>query len=194
MEYEQPRMVVPEPDAAGRPELLHRALTGWSGAIGPPVPLADAAKSLRWADAAVRLMERRLLPAGEVLHCTEHTEALVLLQPEELIDDLALRCLAPLAHCGPTHGRRLAETLLAWLETRGGAPEVAARLGVHPRPSATASARSGSCGVTRSTIRTGGSSWSWYSARSVSAVSWVIPTPPLTFLAHGRLRPHARAL
>lgn len=133
MEYEQPRMVVPEPDAAGRPELLHRALTGWSGAIGPPVPLADAAKSLRWADAAVRLMERRLLPAGEVLHCTEHTEALVLLQPEELIDDLALRCLAPLAHCGPTHGRRLAETLLAWLETRGGAPEVAARLGVHPQ-------------------------------------------------------------
>uniref|UniRef100_UPI00373FE05C helix-turn-helix domain-containing protein n=1 Tax=Streptomyces rimosus TaxID=1927 RepID=UPI00373FE05C len=32
---------------------------------------------------------------------------------------------------GPTHGRRLAETLLAWLETRGSAPEVAARLGVH---------------------------------------------------------------
>ncbi|MGW0709896.1 PucR family transcriptional regulator [Streptomyces sp. NPDC002643] len=133
MEYEQPRMVVPDPDAAGRPELLHRALTGWSGAIGPPVPLSDAAKSLRWAEAAVRLMERRLLPTGEVLHCTEHTEALVLLQPEELIDDLALRCLAPLAHCGPTHGRRLAETLLAWLETRGGAPEVATRLGVHPQ-------------------------------------------------------------
>ncbi|WAU79835.1 helix-turn-helix domain-containing protein [Streptomyces sp. Qhu-G9] len=133
MECEQPRMVVPEPDAAGRPELLHRALTGWAGAIGPPVPLADAAKSLRWAEAAVRLMERGLLPAGEVLYCTEHTEALVLLQPEELIDDLALRCLEPLAHCGPTHGRRLAETLLAWLETRGGAPEVAARLGVHPQ-------------------------------------------------------------
>ncbi|CAL9572387.1 PucR family transcriptional regulator [Streptomyces sp. Tu 3180] len=133
MEYEQPRMVIPEPDAAGRPELLHRALAGWSGAIGPPVAVADAAKSLRWAEAALRLMERGLLPAGEVLHCTEHTEALVLLQPEELIDDLALRCLAPLTHCGPTHGRRLAETLLAWLETRGGAPEVAARLGVHPQ-------------------------------------------------------------
>ncbi len=133
MEYEQPRMVVPEPDAAGRPELLHRALAGWSGAIGPPVPVADAAKSLRWADAAVRLMRRGLLPAGEVLYCTEHTEALVLLQPEELIEDLAARCLAPLAHCGSAHGRRLAETLLAWLETRGGAPEVAARLGVHPQ-------------------------------------------------------------
>ena len=56
-----------------------------------------------------------------------------MLQPEELIDDLAVRCLAPLAGCGPAHGRRLAETLLAWLETRGGAPEVAARLGVHPQ-------------------------------------------------------------
>ncbi|MFJ8080967.1 PucR family transcriptional regulator [Streptomyces sp. NPDC096205] len=133
MDYEQPRMVVPEPDAAGRRDLLHRALAGWAGAIGPPVPLADAAKSLRWAEAAVRLMERGLLPAGEVLFCTEHTEALVLLQPEELLDDLALRCLAPLTHCGPAHGRRLAETLLAWLETRGGAPEVAARLGVHPQ-------------------------------------------------------------
>lgn len=133
MECEQPRMVVPDPHAAGRPELLHRALSGWSGAIGPPVPLSEAAKSLRWAEAAVRLMERALLPAGEVLHCTEHTQALVLLQPEELMDDLALRCLAPLTQCGPTHARRLAETLLAWLETRGGAPEVAARLGVHPQ-------------------------------------------------------------
>jgi hypothetical protein len=133
LECEQPRMVVPEPDAAGRPELLDRALTGWAGAIGPPVPLTRAVKSLRWAEAAVRLMERGLLPSREVLHCTEHTEALVLLEPEELMDDLALRALAPLAHCGPSHARRLAETLLAWLETRGGAPEVAARLGVHPQ-------------------------------------------------------------
>ncbi|MEU6661151.1 helix-turn-helix domain-containing protein [Streptomyces sp. NPDC046821] len=133
METEQPRMVVPDPDAAGRPELLRRAMAGWSGAIGPPVPLRDAAKSLRWAEAAVQLVERGLLPGGEVLHCTEHTQSLVLLQPEELIDDLARRALAPLAHCGPTHARRLADTLLAWLETRGGAPEVAARLGVHPQ-------------------------------------------------------------
>ncbi|SDK58767.1 helix-turn-helix domain-containing protein [Streptomyces indicus] len=133
METEQPRMVIPDPDAAGSAEHLRRALNGWSGAIGPPVPLTDAAKSLRWAEAAVGLMDRDLLPAGEVVFCTEHTEALVLLQPQELLDDLARRCLAPLSHCGPSHGRRLAETLLAWLETRGGAPEVAARLGVHPQ-------------------------------------------------------------
>ncbi|MCQ4207286.1 helix-turn-helix domain-containing protein [Streptomyces longispororuber] len=133
METERPRLVVPDPDAAGRPELLRRALSGWTGAVGPAVALAEAAKSLRWAEAAVTLMERDLLPAAGVLRCTEHTQALVLLQPEELVDDLARRALAPLGHCGPTHARRLAETLLAWLETRGGAPEVAARLGVHPQ-------------------------------------------------------------
>ncbi|QNS06426.1 helix-turn-helix domain-containing protein [Streptomyces xanthii] len=133
METERPRLVVPDPDTGGRPDLLRRALTGWSGAIGPPVAPADAAKSLRWAESAVALMERGLLPATEVLRCTEHTQALVLLQPEELVDDLARRALAPLTHCGPAHARRLAETLLAWLETRGGAPEVATRLGVHPQ-------------------------------------------------------------
>ncbi|MDT3398326.1 helix-turn-helix domain-containing protein [Streptomyces sp. B1866] len=133
MECERPRMVVPDPGAAGRPELLRRATAGWSGALGPPVPLAAAAASLRWATVAVRLMERGLLPSGELLHCTEHTEALVLLPPDELIDAVARERLAPLAQCGATHGRRLAETLLAWLETRGGAPEIAARLGVHPQ-------------------------------------------------------------
>ncbi|GAB7033723.1 helix-turn-helix domain-containing protein [Streptomyces sp. NPDC021749] len=133
MECERPRMVVPEPDAPGRRELLGRAAAGWSGALGPVVPLTAAAKSLRWAGAAADLIERGLLPAGELLQCTEHTEALVLLPPEELIDDLTRRRLAPLDDCGPTHGRRLAETLLAWLETRGGAPEIAARLGVHPQ-------------------------------------------------------------
>jgi len=59
------------------------------------VPLADAVKSARWAEAAVRLMERGLLPAGGVLYCTEHTEALVLLQPEELIDDLRAQVSGP---------------------------------------------------------------------------------------------------
>ncbi|MGW7486766.1 PucR family transcriptional regulator [Streptomyces sp. NPDC054786] len=133
MESERPRMVVPEPDAPGRRELLARAAAGWSGAIGPVVPLLDAAKSLRWAGAAVDLTERGLLPAGELLQCTEYTEALVLLPPVELIEDLTRRRLAPLDSCGPRHGRRLAETLLAWLETRGGAPEIAERLGVHPQ-------------------------------------------------------------
>ncbi|MGW0118694.1 PucR family transcriptional regulator [Streptomyces sp. NPDC003327] len=134
MEGDRPRLVVPDPDAPGRAELLHRAVAGWSGAIGPSVPVAEAATSLRWAEAAVGMIERGLLPRGRLLHCGEHVEALVLLPAGELIDDLARRRLAQLDESGgPAHAHRLAETLLAWLETRGGAPEVAARLGVHPQ-------------------------------------------------------------
>ncbi|MEV2200116.1 helix-turn-helix domain-containing protein [Streptomyces fradiae] len=134
MEGERPRLVVPDPDAPGRTELLHRAVAGWSGALGPSVPVAEAAASLRWADAAVGMIERGLLPRGRLLHCAEHVEALVLLPAGVLIDDLARRRLAQLDESGgPAHAHRLAETLLAWLETRGGAPEVAARLGVHPQ-------------------------------------------------------------
>ncbi|MEU1280715.1 helix-turn-helix domain-containing protein [Streptomyces sp. NPDC005805] len=133
MESERPRLVIPEPDTAGRAELLRRATAGWSGAIGPSVPLAAAATSLRWAETAVRLVESGLLPAGEVLHCTERTEELVLLPSHELIDAAAVRCLAPLDGMSPTQARRLAATLLAWIETSGGAPEVAHRLGVHPQ-------------------------------------------------------------
>ncbi|POX38987.1 hypothetical protein C3486_20430 [Streptomyces sp. Ru73] len=133
MERERPCAVLPDPEAPGRRDLLARAAAGWSGAVGPPVPLEAAAASLHWAEAALALVERGLLPPGELLHCTEHTEALVLLPPEELIADLTRRSLAPLESCGPGHARRLADTLLAWLETRGGAPEVAARLGVHPQ-------------------------------------------------------------
>ncbi|NUK70003.1 helix-turn-helix domain-containing protein [Streptomyces lunaelactis] len=134
MEGEHPRMVVPDPEAPGRADLLHRAMANWSGAIGPSVPLAEAATSLRWAETAVGMIEQGLLPQGRLLHCGEHVEALVLLPAGELIDELARRRLAQLGECGgPAHAHRLAETLLAWLETRGGAPEVAARLGVHPQ-------------------------------------------------------------
>ncbi|QNP61749.1 helix-turn-helix domain-containing protein [Streptomyces genisteinicus] len=133
MESERPRLVIPEPDTAGRAELLSRAAAGWSGAIGPSVPLASAAVSLRWAETAVRLVESGQLPPGEVLHCTERTEELVLLPSQELIDAAAVRLLAPLEGMSPAQERRLAMTLLAWIETSGGAPEVAQRLGIHPQ-------------------------------------------------------------
>ncbi len=133
MESEQPRIVIPDPETAGRADTLRRATAGWSGAIGPSVPLAAAATSLRWAETAVQLIKKNLLPQGEVLHCTERTEELVLLPSRELIDAAARRCLAPLDGLGPTAAKRLAETLLAWIETPGGAPEVAQRLGIHPQ-------------------------------------------------------------
>lgn len=133
MDGDLPRMVIPEPDTAARSTLLSRALTGWAGALGPTVPLAEAAKSLRWAQTAVDLMERRVLPNTHVLRCTDHTAALLLVPAAELVDGLGARCLAPLERFGPVHAQHLAETLRAWLETHGSATEVAERLGVHPQ-------------------------------------------------------------
>ncbi|MFD3681043.1 helix-turn-helix domain-containing protein [Streptomyces sp. NPDC058613] len=132
-ESEQPRLVVPGSAQAGRADALRQALPGWSGALGPTVPLAQAARSLHWAQTAVGLIAAGALPSRGVLDCAEHTTALLLLPPAELIDDLAAGCLAPLAACRPGQADRLADTLLAWLQTRGGAAEVAARIGVHPQ-------------------------------------------------------------
>lgn len=47
---------------------------------------------------------------------------------------MADRRLAPLAELTAKQSERLGATLLAWLQTnRGTAPEVAARLGIHPQ-------------------------------------------------------------
>ncbi|MEU2506466.1 helix-turn-helix domain-containing protein [Streptomyces sp. NPDC007863] len=133
MESEQPRLVIPDPDTAGRVDHVRHATAGWSGAIGPTVPLASAVASLRWAETAVTLTEEGLLPHGEVQHCTDRMEELLLLPSHDLVDAVAARCLTPLNDVAPTQARRLADTLLAWIETSGGAPEVAHRLGVHPQ-------------------------------------------------------------
>lgn len=133
LDGEQPRLVLADPGTPGRIEWLRRAMGGWSGAIGPGVPVTQAATSLHWAAKATRMIQEDLLPRGRLLRCSEHAEALVLLPADRLIDDLARRRLAQLTDVGPEQARRLAETLLAWLQTRGGAPEVAARLGVHPQ-------------------------------------------------------------
>ncbi|MFI9374427.1 PucR family transcriptional regulator [Streptomyces parvulus] len=133
MESEQPRLIIPAPDTPGRADHIRRATLGWTGAIGPPVPLTAAPASLRWAESAVLLIEDGLLPGGEVQHCTDHTEKLILLPGHELINATASRSLTPLQDLRPAQARRLADTLLAWIETSGGAPEVANRLGVHPQ-------------------------------------------------------------
>ncbi|MFJ3814224.1 PucR family transcriptional regulator [Streptomyces sp. NPDC090056] len=133
MESEQPRVVVPDPGVAGRADHVRRATAGWSGAIGPTVPLAAAVESLRWAETAVRLIEDGLLSHGGLHHCTDRVEELLLLPSQELVDAAAARCLTPLNDVAPAQARRLADTLLAWIETSGGAPEVAHRLGVHPQ-------------------------------------------------------------
>jgi PucR C-terminal helix-turn-helix domain len=129
----QPCLLVPEPGRLGRAKMLEIALRGCTGVIGPPLRLADAAKSLRWAREAMSLTERGLIAGGGVIRCVDHMSTLMIFQNEDLIDTLAELRLAPLARLRPGQRDRLAETLLAWLRTGGDAGEVAAQLHVHPQ-------------------------------------------------------------
>lgn len=125
-------LLVPDPCGPGQARMLEIALHGIRAAIGPAVPLLEAATSLRWAGEALELSRRGVLPRG-LVRCTDHMATLIVFKDEELVSTLASTRLAPLAHLRPTQQDRLAETLLAWLRHGRGAGEVAARLHVHPQ-------------------------------------------------------------
>ncbi|MEU1480644.1 PucR family transcriptional regulator [Streptomyces sp. NPDC001668] len=135
MESRPPRMLIPDPDGSGRfgGRAFSLALRGRPAAIGPTVPLAQAARSLRWATRALGLMGRGILPRQGVVRCSDHLSTLLLHSDEPVLDLLRARALAPLEAVSEGQRERLAETLLAWLLSGSNVPDVAARLHVHPQ-------------------------------------------------------------
>jgi hypothetical protein len=133
----EPCLLVPDPDGPGRQAAIDRALRdrtlrGRPAAIGPSVPLARAAMSLRWARHALALARAGVIPAGPV-RCDQHLSTLLILADEDLAAALRGRRLAPLARLRPAQRDRIAETLLAWLQLGENAAEVAQRIHVHPQ-------------------------------------------------------------
>ena len=133
----EPCLLVPDPDGPGRQAAIDRALSdrslgGRPDAIGPSVPLARAAMSLRWARHALALARAGVIPAGPV-RCDQHLSTLLILADEDLAAVLRGRRLAPLARLRPAQRDRIAETLLAWLQLGENAAEVAQRIHVHPQ-------------------------------------------------------------
>jgi hypothetical protein len=114
-------------------------------AVGPAVPLERASDSLRWARQAIDLAARGIggigpepgapggVINGGVIHCDDHLTTLVLLADAELAALLSRQALAPLRGLRPDAASRLAETLLAWLESADNAETAARRLHVHPQ-------------------------------------------------------------
>ncbi|MEH0469255.1 helix-turn-helix domain-containing protein [Streptomyces sp. B21-097] len=135
MESRPPRMLVPDPDGSDRfgGRAFALALRGRPAAIGPTVPLAEAAQSLHWATRALGLMGRGVLPRQGVVRCADHLSTLLLHGDEPLLAQLESRVLAPLDAVSEGQRPRLAETLLAWLLSGSNVPDVAARLHVHPQ-------------------------------------------------------------
>ncbi|SDG69984.1 PucR C-terminal helix-turn-helix domain-containing protein [Lentzea fradiae] len=126
-----PYLLVPDPVAV--PRWLRAALPGWRAAVGLPVPPAQARTSLDCARRVLALTREKVLPDRPVLDCSDHLVELTVLADEFLARRLAERALAPLDPLTDRQRTKLAETLLVWLSARGGAPEVAARLQVHPQ-------------------------------------------------------------
>jgi hypothetical protein len=124
-------LLVPDPDAPGRPDMLARALQDHRFAIGPSVALTEAALSLRLAVQAVSLIRRGVIGCDHYVCCSDELAALLLCHNEEMIGLMAGLRYTPLAALGPLQQTRLADTLLAWLGTGGRAPEMGARLYVH---------------------------------------------------------------
>ncbi len=126
-----PRMLLP----GNRPNLralLEKSLRGWQAAVGPTVRVTDATVSVRCARRLLDLATHGL-GNGRIVHCDDHLSTLVLLEDEALISRLSARRLAPLAPLTVKQRDRLAETMLAWLQCGGSAPEVARRIRVHPQ-------------------------------------------------------------
>ncbi|MEY9964070.1 hypothetical protein ABIA33_002104 [Streptacidiphilus sp. MAP12-16] len=128
-------LMLPQPDDRGSRERLAEVLGGQPAVVGPSVPWAQAAESLRWArTVAERLPSRILATTPGPIYCDENLSAVLLLSDQALIRLVTERCLAPLSGLTPNRRRRLEETLLAWLEaSSGSAPEVAGSLGLHPQ-------------------------------------------------------------
>ncbi|MGW0581856.1 PucR family transcriptional regulator [Streptomyces sp. NPDC002920] len=129
------RLVIPDPDMTGpsHRRALAPALQGRPAAVGPTVPLVQIADSLRWAARALSLMRRGVLPGEGAIRCADHLSTLILYADEPLVRALSYRVLAPLAGIPAPQRDRLAETLLAWLQSESSVGGTAQVLHLHPQ-------------------------------------------------------------
>jgi PucR C-terminal helix-turn-helix domain len=134
MTRRDPCLLVPDADDPGHAAAIERALRGWVAAVGPAVPLARVSSSLRWARQALELTERGVVAFPKrAVFCGEHLSTLLILSDEELVRTLSALELSPLRRLRASQQDRLAETLLAWLQSSGNAQAAARRLHVHPQ-------------------------------------------------------------
>ncbi|MFI0797606.1 helix-turn-helix domain-containing protein [Amycolatopsis lurida] len=124
---EYPHLLVPDDVEIGG------VLAGTRAAVGPAVAPAEAAVSLRWARRTLELVRREVIEDGPLVRWSDHLTTHWLFADEVLTTALVTRSLAPIDGLPANERAKLAETLDAMLSARGGAPEIADNLGVHPQ-------------------------------------------------------------
>lgn len=133
LDCQDPYLVLSDPAADLHDGPLLALLRERTAVIGPAVPPTMAPDSLRWARRLRERIPAQALAKGPIR--SDHAlPSLLLLGDEPLLKLLADRQLAALADLTVKQRWRMETTLLAWLDTNGGsAPQVAARLGIHPQ-------------------------------------------------------------
>jgi hypothetical protein len=98
-----------------------------------PVEPRDAPSAHRWAQRALTLAAKGVVPVRPVIDCRAYRTEIWLHAEPVMRRQLAQELLRPLFEETANSREILSETLLVWLETRDSAPAIAARLGVHPQ-------------------------------------------------------------
>jgi hypothetical protein len=129
----EPHLLVPGQVNSTRLAAIRAALPECRLAVGPSVPLALVADSLRWARKALALAEDEVIGSGPVVFCEDHLSTVLVRSDERLLGQLERRLLAPLHGMTAKQQERVIETLRAWLDTQGSVLDMAAQLGVHPQ-------------------------------------------------------------
>jgi len=121
------RVLVPDPTGPGRLAELRTAFAETRAALGPVLPLEDAAESARRAELALGLAGL----GGGLLLADERLVDLMLLRDPTIAGELLERRLAPLLELPDATRDRLIETLRAWLDHHGEARPASESLHVH---------------------------------------------------------------
>jgi hypothetical protein len=114
----RPCLIVPDPDGPGRRRMLDQALAGVRAAAGPAVPVTAAATSLQWAAETLALFPGGTAAGHRLVHCDDHLTEIVLRRGQDALGRLTRLRLAPLTRVAVSRRKALADTLLAWLQTR----------------------------------------------------------------------------
>ncbi len=124
---------VADPDAPRRRAEVEEAVGTRRAALGPTVPVTEAARSVERARRAMDLRAAGALAGDGLVVTADHAAELLLHADTRLADELAAARLAPLDALKPGARRRLIQTLRAWLDRQGRVDETARLLEVHPQ-------------------------------------------------------------
>lgn len=100
-------------------------------AVGPAVPLTEAARSAHRAGHLLDQVEAGVVAAGPVVHSDDHELPLLLAAAPELVASIVDRRLAPLVGLTDARREQTLETLAAWLADPHRPQAIADRLGMH---------------------------------------------------------------